>query len=349
VVRRIASLCIAFALIPLLVLSGIPNLDSRAGTLGIDDELNDIQGRLVSGFAAFTLGKSGNDMGSSHAGATSYFTRGSDGCPNNTSSNIKVNQNCLNLSDRDLQGRAQAQNESFIKVDPNNQNHIVASYNDYRRGDGTCGVSYSLDGGRTWNDSTVPNGLPVASASTVRICRVKCSKGPKSHRQSLAKTRTPVKNATSVFTASGAGTTRRVIAVILFENEGDLREGDATMDPYAPGEGPMPPVSADRLAVLNDPPFSIGIPDGMETLLYLSVACVLAILGTTAIIDRLTTTLLPIESAPEATDFIRVMPESFLSILAAMPLAYAYRLLSLRNAGATLRNKAGCSARSIRT
>ena len=157
--RRIATLCVAFALVPLLVLSGAFTPNARGGTLTIDDELNDIQGRLVSGFAAFTLGKNGNDIGSSHSSATSYFPRGSDACPNNISSNIKVNQNCLNLSDPDLQGRGQAQNESFIKVDPNNQNHIVASYNDYRRGDGTCGVSYSLDGGRTWNDSTVPNGF----------------------------------------------------------------------------------------------------------------------------------------------------------------------------------------------
>ncbi|MFL6067305.1 MAG: sialidase family protein [Gaiellaceae bacterium] len=88
---------------------------------------------------------------------TTYFPRGSDACPNNQQSNIKVNQNCLNLSDPDLQGRGQAQNEESIAVDPNNTNHLVASYNDYRRGDGTCGVSYSSDGGRTWNDSTVPN------------------------------------------------------------------------------------------------------------------------------------------------------------------------------------------------
>jgi len=159
VVRRIATLCIAFALVPVLVLSGAFTPNTRGGTLTIDDELNDIQGRLVSGFAAFTLGKNGNDIGSSRASSTSYFPRGNDSCPNNISSNIKVNQNCLNLSDPDLQGRAQAQNEAFIKVDPNNTNHIVASYNDYRRGDGTCGVSYSLDGGRTWNDSTVPNGF----------------------------------------------------------------------------------------------------------------------------------------------------------------------------------------------
>lgn len=56
-----------------------------------------------------------------------------------------MNQNCLNLSDTNLQGRGQAQNETAIAVDPMQPNHLVASYNDYRRGDGTCGTSFSLD------------------------------------------------------------------------------------------------------------------------------------------------------------------------------------------------------------
>ena len=129
---------------------------ATGGRLGIDDELTDLQERLISGFAAFELGKSGNDVGTSQR-PDSYFPRGSNDCTNNLQSNIKVNQNCLNLSDPDLQGRGQAQNEEFIKVNPNNTNQIVASYNDYRRGDGTCGLSWSTDAGRTWNDSTIPN------------------------------------------------------------------------------------------------------------------------------------------------------------------------------------------------
>ena len=47
----------------------------------------------------------------------------------------------------------------WVAVDPNNPTHLLASYNDYRRGDGTCGVSYSLNGGRTWADTTTPNGF----------------------------------------------------------------------------------------------------------------------------------------------------------------------------------------------
>ncbi|MDQ6728997.1 MAG: hypothetical protein M3022_01490 [Actinomycetota bacterium] len=35
----------------------------------------------------------------------------------------------------------------------------MASDNNYIRGDGTCGAHYSLNGGQSWNDSTVPNGF----------------------------------------------------------------------------------------------------------------------------------------------------------------------------------------------
>ena len=71
-------------------------------------------------------------------------------------SNIKVNQNCLNLTDSDLQGRGQANNETSIaQVAP--APHLVASNNDYVRGDGTCGAAYSTTSGATWSNSTVPD------------------------------------------------------------------------------------------------------------------------------------------------------------------------------------------------
>jgi hypothetical protein len=54
------------------------------------------------------------------AAANNYYPRPDDGCPNNIGSNVKVNQNCLNVTDADLQGRGQAQNETSIAVDPNN-------------------------------------------------------------------------------------------------------------------------------------------------------------------------------------------------------------------------------------
>jgi len=93
-----------------------------------------------------------------------YFPADNDECKQTIGSNVKVNQNCLNLSDPDLQGRGQANNETTIAQDPNHPNHLVAGDNDYRRGDGTCGVAYSLDGGQHWQDSTMPNGFTRGAA-----------------------------------------------------------------------------------------------------------------------------------------------------------------------------------------
>jgi hypothetical protein len=78
------------------------------------------------------------------------------GCPVNRGANVRVNQDCQNLSDPDLAGRGEAQNETAVAQDPNNPAHLVASQNDYRRGDSSCYTAYSTDGGRSWADSTIP-------------------------------------------------------------------------------------------------------------------------------------------------------------------------------------------------
>ena len=41
----------------------------------------------------------------------------------------------------------------------------------------------------------------------------------------------------------------KVVEVLLFESDEDLRQGDATMDSYAPGEGSMHRVSVERFDV----------------------------------------------------------------------------------------------------
>ena len=79
-----------------------------------------------------------------------YFPASQSGCAARCGNNVKVNQNCLNISDPNLQGRAQANNEPSISVNPFNPRHLVASDNNYLRGDGTCGAHYSLNGGRSW-------------------------------------------------------------------------------------------------------------------------------------------------------------------------------------------------------
>ncbi len=108
--------------------------------------------------APFTKPRSFAAPGS--AGSPSnYFPSSSGQCAVSRGSNVKVNQNCLNVTDPDLQGRAQANNEPSISVDPFNSSHVVASDNNYIRGDGTCGSYYSLDGGSSWNNATTPNGF----------------------------------------------------------------------------------------------------------------------------------------------------------------------------------------------
>src|SRR5437016_125424 len=69
----------------------------------------EIQERILSGFASMEL-KGQDTPGGTQA--TGYSPRGSQDCGLNTQSNVKVNQGCLNLSDPDLAGRGQAQNET---------------------------------------------------------------------------------------------------------------------------------------------------------------------------------------------------------------------------------------------
>ena len=132
--------------------------------------LTPLQKRLVSGFVSHELDQQRAGLAASRsltaaAPGTKFLSAGAydsgenDACSKTIGSNVKVNQNCLNLSNPNLQGRGQAQNETAIAQDPMNSKHLVASYNDYRRGDGTCGISYSLDGGEHWSDATTPNGF----------------------------------------------------------------------------------------------------------------------------------------------------------------------------------------------
>jgi len=94
--------------------------------------------------------------GTTSSNTAGYFPAGSDGCAEKLGNNVKVNQNCQNVSDPDLAGRGQSQNETSIAINPNDPNNMVASQNDYRRGDGNCYGAYTRDGGKTWNDTTIP-------------------------------------------------------------------------------------------------------------------------------------------------------------------------------------------------
>jgi hypothetical protein len=146
-------------LVGALVTVGSPN--ATAAAFGYSS-LNDIQKRHVSGLLATELGVQPAARSAAPLQSTVAVPQrpGPNGCAaRRGGDNVKVNQNCLNTSDSDLQGRGQSQNEPWVAADPNSPTHLIASYNDYRRGDSTCGVSYSLNGGRTWADTTTPNGF----------------------------------------------------------------------------------------------------------------------------------------------------------------------------------------------
>ncbi|MEA2129304.1 MAG: hypothetical protein QOJ85_2195 [Solirubrobacteraceae bacterium] len=98
-------------------------------------------------------------------------TAASSGCPADRGSNVRVNQDCQNLSDTDLAGRGQAQNETAVAVDPSDASHLVASANDYRRGDSGCITSYSDDNGRSWTDSMPPTGFTRGDAFAGGVAR----------------------------------------------------------------------------------------------------------------------------------------------------------------------------------
>jgi hypothetical protein len=118
----------------------------------------------LSGFASFEAGI-GVSSQTPRARANKHKNNGSvDLCPRSIGPDVLVNQNCLNVTDVDLQGRSQAQNETAIAQNPLNKNEMVAGFNDYRRGDGTCGTAYSSDGGTHWTDSTLPNGFTRGTA-----------------------------------------------------------------------------------------------------------------------------------------------------------------------------------------
>jgi hypothetical protein len=89
-------------------------------------------------------------------GGSSVFPGPSGTCSQSFEGNVRVNTACTNYADASLSGRSQAQNETAIAINPVNPQNIVASANDYMRGDGNCGAYYSTDGGRTWGGTTAP-------------------------------------------------------------------------------------------------------------------------------------------------------------------------------------------------
>ncbi len=163
--KRAFGLLAAVVLAAALALVLGPSYSRHDVAKGIDPtKLSDEQSEILSGLLSSELFPSPTTSKE----PVSFTARANKDCGGNIGSNVKVNQNCLNISDGDLQGRGQAQNETGVAIDPNDSKFVVVSQNDYRRGDGSCGSEWSTNGGSTWNDSTDPmsftRGTPFGKA-----------------------------------------------------------------------------------------------------------------------------------------------------------------------------------------
>jgi hypothetical protein len=161
-ILAVAAVCaIALAIAP----SALRTQHAGAAVHGLSlHGLSKLQKNHLSGFASF---EAGIGVSAKAPAARTRAPTSSSGvalCPRNFGPNILVNQNCLNVTDPDLQGRGQAQNETAIAQNPFNPRQLVAGFNDYRRGDGTCGTAFSTNGGSSWTDSTMPNGFTRGTA-----------------------------------------------------------------------------------------------------------------------------------------------------------------------------------------
>lgn len=114
-------------------------------------------GAKSSGRSDIASGAAGAHVGGQvSAAAGSIFPNASGSCETHSGNNVRVNTACTNYADTDLNGRSMAQNETAIAVSPTNPKNVIASANDYMRGDGNCGSYYSRNGGQTWNGTTAP-------------------------------------------------------------------------------------------------------------------------------------------------------------------------------------------------
>lgn len=157
-----------FLSLVVLALVAVPLLS--LGTTSADtftySHFNAIQRRLLSGFADLELNPN-SPLQTASTRPTSLRTLNlisADPCPINLGSDVRVNRDCENISDQDLQGRAQAQDETAIAVDPTNPQRLVAFYNNYQRGDGDCIGAFSLDGGKSWANTYAPTSFTRGTA-----------------------------------------------------------------------------------------------------------------------------------------------------------------------------------------
>ncbi|HXJ63661.1 MAG TPA: exo-alpha-sialidase, partial [Actinomycetota bacterium] len=110
----------------------------------------------VSGVVSVDPNVARSTKGVSHVAAVPPASMGGIACPDHSGTNDRVNQECTNQTTANLRGRGTSQNETAAAVNPTDPSNVIASQNDYRRGDANCGVDWSMDGGKRWGSTTAP-------------------------------------------------------------------------------------------------------------------------------------------------------------------------------------------------
>ncbi len=122
--------------------------------------ISPLQKRFLSGLVLSELNSSQNTARPNTATGTTGFSPTSNaGCAQSQKDAIRINQNCLNITDTDLQGRGQIQTDSVIAEDPLHPGHLIAASNDYRTGDSNCYSAFSRNDGQNWTETAVPMGF----------------------------------------------------------------------------------------------------------------------------------------------------------------------------------------------
>jgi hypothetical protein len=163
--RRIFLVLIALSSTMAFLLPG-PSSQARAGHLTLTNRF------APSGTVIMdpTASPKGLAAASKLAASIAPSGRGSGGCPDASATNVRANQECTNQSAAGYLGRGESQNETAVAVNPTNGANVLISQNDYREGDGHCGVDWSLDGGKHWGSQLAPMsfGRPVLDNGGVR-------------------------------------------------------------------------------------------------------------------------------------------------------------------------------------
>ena len=132
---------------------------------------NRISGYIMQDVSAGTQGQARKATNPKISSGVAPPTVGTTGCSQVDGNNVRVNQDCTNNTVSRYAGRGQAQNETAIAANPLNGQNVIGTSNDYRRGDGSCGASFSLDGGAHWGSGLLPIGFSVGGVDNPSAAR----------------------------------------------------------------------------------------------------------------------------------------------------------------------------------